>query len=293
MESVCVFTPTYNRAYCLDQLFHSLERQTNKDFYWLIVDDGSTDDTESLVERFQKKETLHIEYIKKENGGKQRAHNTGVAACTSELFFCVDSDDFLVDDAIESILNLWDSIKGNDKIGGIVGLDGPDKDTPLKNGMPKNVKETTFWKLYNKQHHKGDVALIYRTDILRQYPFYVYDDEKFISECYMYHQVDQHYSLGVLDKVLIVCEYREDGYTKHIRKVTRENPKGYILLKRNCIEHSDTFYLKFTSTILYLVGHILAGHTMRQGIEEAPYPGIARLASPFALLLAKTEFQKS
>lgn len=95
-KTLCVFTPTYNRAYCLNSLFASLKAQTCFDFCWLIVDDGSTDETEKLVESFQSESTpFPIEYIKQENGGKARAHNTGVEHCANELFFCVDSDDHL------------------------------------------------------------------------------------------------------------------------------------------------------------------------------------------------------
>lgn len=288
---ICIFTPTYNRAYCLRNLYESLRKQTSNDFNWLIVDDGSTDDTETLVEEFIDAGAFPITYIKQSNGGKQRAHNTGVDNCSSELFFCVDSDDTLVPDAVESILETWSKFRNDEKIAGVIALQGPEQGKPHYNEMPRNTPLTTMWDLYYKFGHKGDTAHIYRTDTLREYPFDVEPDEKFIAETYVYHQIDQSYQLATLNKVVTIQEYLPDGYSKNVRAVTRKNPKGYRKLKRMYIEYSSTPRTRIENTILYMVGCMLCGDTLG-GVKDAPSKLQAILAIAPAWFLCKTEFRE-
>lgn len=249
---------------------------------WLIVDDGSTDGTEHLVTEFQAKSPFPIHYIKQENGGKQRAFNTGVNNCSCELFMCVDSDDVMPDHSIEEILDRWSEVQDDSSIAGLIGMCGKDALTPLATNIPTDLEHTTMWELYYKRHHTGDTALIHRTDILAQYPFDVAPSEKFIAETYVYHQIDQHYDLAVIHKVLIVREYLSDGYSKNVRKITRENPIGYIKLKRMLIGYADNLPLKYCETILYLVGCHFA--KQKRAILSAPSPVLA----VFAWLPAKT-----
>ena len=289
MEDICIFTPTYNRAHTLILLFESLVGQNSQRFYWLVVDDGSTDETEALIKRFSLASPFRVVYVKQENGGKQRAYNTGVEHCESELFFCVDSDDVLVPSAVETILNAWEAYRADASVAGLVGLCGRDENTPLGTGMPQSSGTITFWDLYYKKGHKGDSAVVHRTDVLRRYPFFVAEGEKFMAEPYVYHQIDQEYVLGIVDAVLIVREYLKDGYTYNIRRITKQNPVGYRILKRMYIEYSDTLYLKFYNSILYLVGCRLSG--MKGGVKSAPYPLIAALAYLPAFFLCKTVYR--
>ena len=161
--------------------------------------------------------------------------------------------------------------------------------TPLGTGMPQSSGTITFWDLYYKKGHKGDSAVVHRTDVLRRYPFFVAEGEKFMAEPYVYHQIDQEYVLGIVDAVLIVREYLKDGYTYNIRRITKQNPVGYRILKRMYIEYSDTLYLKFYNSILYLVGCRLSG--MKGGVKSAPYPLIAALAYLPAFFLCKTVYR--
>lgn len=294
MKDICVFTPTYNRAYCLESLFESLCNQEKGEysFYWLVVDDGSTDNTKELIYSFIEKEKISIEYVYQENGGKQRAHNTGVQYAKCELFFCVDSDDTLPNYSLSTIWSYWKEIRNNPTIAGVIGLCGSDEKTPLGTKMPSGLTESTRWDLYYRFGHKGDTATAYRLDVLRQYPFWVADNEKFIAETYVYHQIDQHYFLGILNRVLITCEYRVDGYTANRRKIARENPEGYLTLKRMFIGYSTSFLQLASNTTLYLVGCIFAKKGIIWGIKNAPNKGIAVIAAPLAWLLSKTEFQR-
>ena len=148
---VTIFTPTYNRAYILENLYESLIRQTSQKFEWLIVDDGSTDETANLVATWQKENKISIRYLKQKNGGKQRAHNKGVEECKTELFVCVDSDDYIADGSIESILKTWKNIKGDDKLAGMIALRGVDEKTPIGTAMPE-VQQITQTALLNFRH---------------------------------------------------------------------------------------------------------------------------------------------
>lgn len=289
MEQLCIFTPTYNRAHTLGALFESLRAQTSKDFYWLVVDDGSTDGTRDLVADFRRRSPFRIEYARQPNGGKQRAHNTGVRLCEAELFMCVDSDDLLVVDAVEVLLDVWKVCRRDEDGAGMVALCGRDAETPWGNCMPEGVTRATLWDLYYTLGHKGDTVCVHRTKLLRRYPFRVASGEKFIAEPFVYHQIDQDHVLRLIDRVLLIREYLPDGYTQNARRITKENPIGYMTLKRMYIGYSSTFRLKFMNSVLYLVGCRLSGTP--RGVRNAPSPFIAALAAIPALLLVKTVFR--
>lgn len=122
MKTLTVFTPTYNRAFCLDQLYNSLCRQTSDDFTWLVIDDGSTDNTEDLVKGWIADGKIEIRYHKKPNGGMHTGHNAAYRLIDTQLNTCIDSDDFMPDDAVAVIVETWKS-RGSDKVAGIIGLD--------------------------------------------------------------------------------------------------------------------------------------------------------------------------
>ena len=290
-KTLTIFTPTYNRGYIIGRLYESLLAQTCDDFCWLIVDDGSTDNTEELVASFARGGKVDVTYVRQENGGKQRAHNTGVSACQTELFFCVDSDDTLVPTAVEDVLALWERRRDDPKVAGIIAMRGRSASEPMGTWFPQGLETTTMWDLYYKLHHRGDTALIYRTSVLREYPYVVEPGEKFIAETYVYHKIDQRYVLAVLPKIIWICEYLPDGYTAHVREVTRNNPVGYMRLKRDFVDYSDTFVLKVKNSALCLVGAHFAG-CFRRAWRELPNRPAALLAAPMALALVHTVYRK-
>ncbi|WP_339243309.1 glycosyltransferase family A protein [Paenibacillus sp. FSL F4-0243] len=283
-KRITVFTPTYNRAYILNRCYESLKRQTNKLFIWLIIDDGSTDDTEDLVNKWISEGLIEIKYYKQNNGGKQRAHNKGVELCNSELFICMDSDDFLVDNAIERFISTWDSIDDKKIISGIVALKGINKGMPIGTSMPQELKLAPLNDLYEKYGFKGDTALLFRTDILKRFPFFVAEGEKFIGEGYVYLQIDQLYNLFILNEIVYICEYLPDGYSSDVRKLTKDNPKSYMVLKRQATFFSKSFKTRFVNTIKYLIGCILSEE--KHPLRNAPYKWIAIIAFPLALFLS-------
>lgn len=289
MASICIFTPTYNRGYILDRLYSSLCGQTNNDFHWLIVDDGSTDNTCDLVQRWMQEGQINISYIKTKNQGKPRAINEAVSLCEDELFFVVDSDDYIVQTAIDEIIKYWSAYKNDDKIAGIVALKGYTETRPLGTEMPKGLKTTKIWDLYERHHFKGDISLIHRTDILKHYPYNVADGEKFIAETSVYYAIDDSYDMAVYPHILTICEYLDDGLSKNFVSNAKENPIGYYRHKKDCAARSTTLLGKLRETTLYLVGCKLAGK--QNAVKESPSPLIATICSAPAYLLEKTVFK--
>ncbi len=227
-----VFTPTYNRAYILPELYATLLIQSCGEFVWMIIDDGSDDGTESLVQKWVDEKKLEIIYRKQENGGKQRAHNTAVSFCATDCFLCVDSDDYLTGNAVELLKARWEKVRSNVKISGIVALKGYDEKTPMGSPLPKGIEYSSLTGLYQKHGFSGETALLFRTAYIRPYPYPVAEGEKFITESYLYLQLDQHYTMSILDEIINICGYQDDGYTKNIHKVFVRNPISYMRLKK-------------------------------------------------------------
>jgi len=280
--TITIFTPTYNRAYILKRCYESLKKQTHKKFTWLIVDDGSSDDTEEIINEWMREEKINIKYYKKSNGGKSSAHNLGVKKTETELFVCVDSDDYITDNAIEEILKFWNNCKDN-SIAGIVALKGHNSNKPLKTYMPVDKKKLKLFNLYNKHGFQGDAMLIYKTAILKKNLFPEIDGEKFVPEAYVYDQIDRNYDLILLNKVLYICDYLDDGYTKNFKKVIVQNPKGYAKFYAQRMEICDTFYLKFRSATLYVLGNLIAKN--RNFIKCSPKKLLTIIAIPSAITI--------
>lgn len=228
MKTLTIFTPTYNRAYILGNLYQSLLKQTCQDFQWLVVDDGSTDNTEELLSLWSSEGKIDMQYIRQANGGKMRAHNVAVAHADTELFMCCDSDDFLTEDAVEVLLSRWRSYTGDrEHISGLISpktiiCAGKEKIFDI----PANIDTITLKELHQRTT-LSEANLTLRTDILRKYPFQVQEGEKFITEDSVFHLLDRCYRMLFFYDKTMICEYQEDGYSFNLDKVMRANPKGY------------------------------------------------------------------
>lgn len=238
MIPITVFTPIYNRAYIVEKLFKSLESQTCKDFEWLIVDDGSTDNIKALVTEWEKKATFVIKYIYKKNEGKHIAINVGAKQARGEWFFIVDSDDYLVSDAIETVLHYCKTIKQNTEFAGVVGLRANSRMEILRdyNQTYQREDKDAFSNEYIdedciKYRYKlklwGDRAEVVRTNILKKYPFPQFDNEKFFSEGYLWFSLAKDgYKFRWFNKIIYITEYLEDGLTRGDMDLRLKNPKG-------------------------------------------------------------------
>ncbi len=233
---VTVFTPTYNRAYILGDLYHSLQRQTCMDFEWLIVDDGSADDTKALVASWQgEKNPFPIRYVYQENGGKCRAINRGLKEADGRLFFTVDSDDYLTDDAIEKVIR-WDGELPRD--GHFCGYVGNRGITPTQTPnrlFPGGYLDGTALDRYDQVD--GERAFVFYTEIHRKYLYPEFPGEKFLTEAVTWDlMAHDGYKMRFYNDIIWIWEYKDDGLTRAGYRVFLENPQGTGLFFRQKAE---------------------------------------------------------
>jgi len=235
---ISILTPTYNRAHTLPRLYKSLKQQTMKDFEWIIVDDGSTDNTKYIVEKWIKEINLfNIIYIKQKNGGKHRALNKGIPHAKYDYIYIVDSDDYLTDDAVEKI-HLWIStIDNKSKFAGVSGLRGKitDKGMIIIGQFPSKLEFIDATNLERKSKKLlGDKAEVYRKDILLKYPFPEFEGEKFLTEAVVWNRIAADgYKIRWFNKIICICEYLDDGLTKTDAEERRiNNFNGYTCFEK-------------------------------------------------------------
>lgn len=242
MCKITVFTATFNRINLLCNLYKSLQRQTKFDFEWLIIDDDSQDNTEKEVANWIYEENkFHIRYIKQEHGGKHRALNKGFILAQGEYFFIVDSDDYLVEDAIENVINWVKTIEGDDHLVGVSGLKATSRG--IVGGEPLIPKDG--WidaSNFERYKYKLDLdkAEVYRTEVLKKYPFPEYNNEYFITESICWNEISKDgYKLRWFPKIIYMCEYLDDGLTKSGANSFNgyiNNYYGFCFLIRQTIE---------------------------------------------------------
>ena len=244
-----IFTPTYNRAYILGQLYQSLLRQTCHDFEWLIVDDGSADNTEALVHSWvEAKNPFLIRYHKQENGGKHRAINKGLELAKGALFFTVDSDDYLTDDAVEKVLAWEAELPSNGNYCGFAGNLGTAPDTTPNRIFDGAHFDGTALDRYGIID--GERAMVFYTDIHREYPYPEFSGERFMTEAVAWNRMAHDgYRMRFFNDIVWVYEYRADGLTKAGNSLFMRNPQGYGLFLREKTEFLGQSRLKLWYTL--------------------------------------------
>lgn len=250
---ITVFTPTYNRAYILRQLYDSLCHQANKNFEWLIVDDGSTDNTKELVSSFILENKIPIRYIWQINGGKHAAINIGINEASGDLFFIVDSDDYILDNAIELIEKEFKAIEHDEHFCGISGrCQRPDGEM-IGNKQSKRIIDATHFDFFHATYTKVyDRADIYKTSILRKYPFPIIENEKFVAESIVWNRISYDgYLLRFINEPYTVCEYREDGLSKASIRNRHKYPILATLLYSELAVYNIPFKYRLRALINY------------------------------------------
>lgn len=283
--TLTIFTPAYNRAHTLPRTYKSLCSQKCKDFIWLIIDDGSSDETAALVHKWQEQEkSFEIQYIYKENGGMHTAHNTAYANIQTELNTCIDSDDMLAEDAVEKILRKWDEVRDKG-YAGLVGLDADFSGKIIGQGFPPDMIETTLSGYY-AGGGSGDKKLVYRTDIINAYPAYpAFEGEKYVSLAYKYLLIDQDYKLAVLDDVLCNVEYQPDGSSNNMIRQYLNNPRGFAFWRTIKMQYPESFKRLVMDCIHYCSSSQIAGN--RKYIKESPRKLLTVLCTPAGWALTR------
>ena len=235
---ISVLTPAYNREKLLGNLYKSLieNLKYNIDIEWIIMDDGSTDNTKLLIERYIKENKIDIKYFYQENQGKMVAINNLVDKAQGDLIIECDSDDYFTDDAFKIIKDEYNKYENDEKAYALCFLKYDENGNNMGN-MLKN-KRTTMFDLYFKEVETGEKALVFYKNIRKKYMHKLEHNERFVTEARMYHEMDLKYDIICINKPIMICEYQKDGYTQNIKKQFIENPYGYYeyfkeILKRN------------------------------------------------------------
>lgn len=269
MNLITVFTPTYNRAYCLKKCYESMKRQTCKMFDWLIIDDGSTDGTKELVEGWiEQNPEFKIRYIYKENGGMHTAYNAAYENIDTELSMNIDSDDYLTDTAIADVMYFWQTNKRKD-IGAIYALDQYENGEIVGLPFPDDLKEFSGWGYKEifyysegkrkKYRNRGDKKLIGVTAAIKKYPpIPVFKGEKYHSLYFKQHLIERDYTVLIMNIPVCVVEYMDDGSSRNMYYQYVRNPKGFCNERKFVMEYAPTIKLKMEACIHYVAESLLA-----------------------------------
>ena len=286
-KTLTVFTPTFNRRELLTRCYESMCRQTNKDFVWMIVDDGSTDDTKKFADEWKKNSDLEIRYIYKDNGGLHTAYNVAIENIDTELCVCIDSDDFMPDNAVELILNFWDKY-GSDEYAGIVGLDFNLDGKVIGDPLP-NQKTVNLIDLFIGKYHivNGDRTNVIRTELYKTVaPMKVFPNEKNFNPHYMHLQISDNYDFLVLNENLRFVDYQSDGMTNSMLKQYKSSPNSFAEIRKLYLSFSGTS-LKFKiKHSIHLVSICILAHKLSFAFDESPYPIISALVLPLGVALS-------
>lgn len=284
--TITVLTPTFNREKKLQVLWNSLQRQTAKDFEWLVVDDGSTDNTENLIKQLQEKSNFPVRYISKNNGGKHTALNVGIQTIGSELTFIVDSDDYLTDDAVESILKIHRKYESQNNICGYAFLrafpngkiNGKKFDIDEKIGSYIDVR-------INGNDTGADKAEVFKTQCLKEFPFPEYSNEKFLGEDIVWIRMARKYEMVHINKAIYVGNYLEDGLTNNRRKHNIASPIGCMHRAEEFMESDLNFKYRIKGGLQYIIYGKFAEIKTQDLIHNSRHKILAAICVPCGLLL--------
>lgn len=289
MVPLTVFTPAYNRADLLGRCFQSMKRQTTKNFIWMIVDDGSTDNTRSIVAQWLSEPLdFELQYYYKENGGLHTAYNEAIAHIETELCVCIDSDDFMPHDAVEKILKFWQK-KGSTKVAGIVGLDYDLNGNVIGDPLPEQETINLIDLLIGKYPiHNGDRTNVIRTELYKKYaPMKVFPGEKNFNPHYMHLQISQEFDFLVLNENLRFVDYQPTGMSASMLWQYANSPNSFAEIRKLYLSFPDTsFWFRLKHSIHLVSSCILAGNWTR-AVRETHRKLEAIVAIPGGWLLAQ------
>lgn len=296
-----ILTPAYNRKHTIVKLYESLKRQSVKKFQWLVIDDGSVDGTREYFQDIAKDEEIVVEYYYKENGGKHTALNFSHPYIKGELLCIVDSDDYLVDNAVEKILTNWQNYKNNDNICGMTFLRGYDE----QNAMLLNIFEelpvvSNHIDYRVNAERKGDCFEVIRSEIIKKYPFPEFENERFIGESYLWNKIGFRYDTVYINEIMYICEYLEGGLTKSGRKLRIKCPYGGMEDCKSYFEKNGKRKVKLKILIkeawLFICYGKFAGLKMSEIVKKSEKKGLIIFNYPCGLLLYrfwKRKFKKA
>lgn len=261
---ITVFTPTYNRGRLLTNIYQSLLKQTAKDFEWVIVDDGSKDNTRDVVKDFMDEGKLPIVYEYQENKGKHFAVNHGVRLAGGELFFILDSDDQLMDDSLEVVAKTYQAVRNNPEIGGVSGLDCTKDGKIIGSGLPQEVIDCNALDIRYKYHVTGDLKEVFCTSVLKEIPFPEIEGERFSPEALTWNRIAVKYKLRYFNRPIYVAEYQPDGLSSRIVRIRMESPVASMM----CYQEMTTYDIPLKEKVKAAINYWRFRLFAKRGVEK-------------------------
>lgn len=250
MKSITIFTPTFNRAHLLPRLYQSLRAQSSVDFCWLVVDDGSSDNTAALVRAWISEGALDIRYVHKPNGGMHTAHNAAYELIATELNVCIDSDDLMPPEAVANILAHWRVAKSDPSLAGMLGLDRALDGGVVGTSFPESGMKATLGQVYKKYKVRGDKKVVLRTDVARAFPRYPeFPGERLVPIGSLYTQIDRDYRLLCVNEIWAIVDYQPDGSSATVARQYFQSPRGF--------RHDAVLNVRFGASAFYRLKNIL------------------------------------
>lgn len=247
---ITILTPTFNRAHLLPRLFESLTHQTDFNFEWLVMDDGSTDGTSDL---FAGKTFLSapfpIRYYRQENGGKHRALNAGVKQAKGDFIFIADSDDWLLPQSVAIVGQHTSAIADDNIFAGVAGLDVFDDERIVGTGLPQDIIDCNAMDIRYRYHVDGDLKEVFKTTVLQEFPFPEIQDEKFCPEQLVWFRIAQKYKLRYFNTPIYVAEYQPNGITASIIRVRMLAPQATCMMYAEMLAYKIPFKEKIKAAI--------------------------------------------
>lgn len=283
---ITVFTPTYNRAYILGQAYNSLHIQSCKDFEWIIVDDGSTDNTKELVNQWIKEADFPIKYIYQHNQGRYAAFNNSVEMFSGELMLPLDSDDYLKPNCIQRIVEIWSERIDKDSLSGILCYIESGDGSIIGNEFPQGLEKERHYILRDKYNLVGDKIEICRCDLLKQERYPVFKNEKFTGDQIIYYHINKKFPEVLVREIIYHREYLADGLTNNVRKHHLSSINGMIEHYKNLLEfekYNKTKILKHT--IGYIAFSLMDNRSFQGIVNSSPRKLISVVLFPFGVML--------
>lgn len=285
MYKITIFTSTFNRKSHLSRLYQCLSRQDYKNFEWIIIDDGSTDETAQIVKEWIAHNLIHIRYYFQENQGKHIAFNSAIKLANSVFFICIDSDDYYIDGAFSRLVEIYGQINNKENYSGMAFLAKNSGGEIIGDYFPDGINDIDLITMYYKHNVSGDKGLMFVTSVLKNYQFPVFPDEKFSTESILYSQLSKHYKTRFINEAFVVVEYQIDGLSSKYRKLIEENPKGAYLNYRNLISFELRGIKKYKTYIQYIRFSLVNNYSINSLFKNAPSLGITLLCLPCGILL--------
>lgn len=244
-----ILTPTYNRGYIINKAYESLVKQTNQDFEWLVIDDGSKDNTEEIINNYIKEKKINIRYIYKTNGGKHTALNVGINKAKGDLILILDSDDYLSDNAVELVYQYWKKYKKNKNICGMTFLRNLSNPFYKDKSFKECVSNMIEFKYNN--NNLADMCEVMRTDVLKKYPYPEFSGERFLSEVIVTGEIAKKYDTAYIPIEIYYTEYLDDGLSKNWFKLVVNNPLGARANNLMFMSKEYKFSIRLKNCIMY------------------------------------------